>query len=339
MPTFRTATVAEIVGERAGLQRVRVRGLPEGELAYGLTRQVGVVEVGDEVIVNTTAVELGLGTGGWHVIHWNLTRRELHQPGPDHIMKLRYTSLQSDVGTDELNHPDLPPSITATPVVATVVHSQVAAVAAVIKHLRPDSTVVYVMTDGAALPLALSNLVDDLLGRSLIDATVTAGHAFGGDLEAVGVPSALQLAVHVAGADVVIAGLGPGVVGTGTTFGHTGLDAAWTLAAARGMGAEAVLALRASSGDPRPRHQGVSHHSEAILRLAGGPVWVAPVPEEVRGLPNAEVRDIAVPDTVGLLADLELRVTTMGRLPEQDPLYFQAAGAAGAVAVDLLAGR
>ena len=26
------------------------------------------------VVLNTTAVELGLGTGGWHVVHWNLAR-------------------------------------------------------------------------------------------------------------------------------------------------------------------------------------------------------------------------------------------------------------------------
>ena len=29
---------------------------------------------GDRVVVNTTAVDLGLGTGGWHVVHWNLAR-------------------------------------------------------------------------------------------------------------------------------------------------------------------------------------------------------------------------------------------------------------------------
>lgn len=336
MATYRTGTVTEIVGERAGLQRVRVAGLPQGDLAYCLTELVGTVGVGDDVIVNTTAVELGLGTGGWHVVHWNLARGELTQPGPDHIMKLRYTSLQCEVGTDELRHPNLPLSLRSTPVVACAVHSQIAAVAAVVKDLRPDATVVFVMSDGAALPIALSDLVDDLRSRALIDATVTAGHAFGGDLEAVGVPSALQLAVHVAGADVVIAGIGPGVVGTGTTLGNTGADAAWALSAARALDAAPILAVRASNHDPRARHRGVSHHSATVLRLASGPVWVARVPDDVASLPNVRVRDVAVPDTVALLASIRLRVTTMGRLPEDDPLYFHAAGAAGAVAVDLL---
>ncbi|HPB46423.1 MAG TPA: DUF3866 family protein, partial [Microthrixaceae bacterium] len=106
MPHFRTGTVTSVVSERAGLQRVEVL-MPDGATAraYVLSDLLGTVAVGDEVVCNTTAVDLGLGTGGSHVVHWNLSRRELHLPGPDHVMKLRYTSLQSDVGTSELLHP------------------------------------------------------------------------------------------------------------------------------------------------------------------------------------------------------------------------------------------
>ena len=85
MPSFRSGTVTEILSERPGLQRVLV----DGERAYVLTQLTGDVAVGDDVVMNTTAVELGLGTGGWHVVHWNLNRRELDQPGPGHIMKVR----------------------------------------------------------------------------------------------------------------------------------------------------------------------------------------------------------------------------------------------------------
>ena len=59
-------------------------------------------------------------------------------------------------------------------------------------------------TDGAGLPLALSDLVAALTDRGLIDATVTCGQAFGGDYEAVSVHSALAIARHVAGADAVV---------------------------------------------------------------------------------------------------------------------------------------
>src|SRR5687768_18591050 len=102
MPTFRSGRVTEILSERAGLQRVRAATAPTArERAYVLTQLTGAVAIGDEVVMNTTAVELGLGTGGWHVVHWNLSRRELDQPGPGHIMKVRYTSLQADTGADE----------------------------------------------------------------------------------------------------------------------------------------------------------------------------------------------------------------------------------------------
>src|SRR5688500_9100211 len=157
MPTFRTLRVEALLAERPGLQRVR---LDDGSRAYALTQLVGSVAVGDDVVVNTTAVELGLGTGGWHVVHWNLSRRELHQPGPGHIMKVRYTSLQVDTGATEEHLDDLSlPDLGGVPVLVGSVHSQMGVAAAVIRSLRPDVRISYVMTDGAALPIALSDLV------------------------------------------------------------------------------------------------------------------------------------------------------------------------------------
>ncbi len=90
MPSFRTGVVTAIRAERAGLQKVDV----DGERAYVLTQLIGTVAVGDRVVVNTTAVDLGLGTGGWHFVHWNLARDSWSEAGPGTVMKLRYTSLQ-----------------------------------------------------------------------------------------------------------------------------------------------------------------------------------------------------------------------------------------------------
>src|SRR4051794_8320928 len=143
-----------------------------------------MVAPGDRVVVNTTAVELGLGTGGWHVVHWNLSRGTYNEPGPGHIMKLRYTSLQVDTGAGEEGL-DLPERIDGLPVVACALHSQVPCVAVVVKHLRPTARIAYVMTDGAALPIALSDMVHQLRTKQIVDLTITAGHAFGGDVEAV----------------------------------------------------------------------------------------------------------------------------------------------------------
>src|SRR5690606_36104780 len=158
MPRFATATVTAITAERRGLQRVDT----DAGRAYVLTDLTGPVAVDDRVVLNTTAVDLGLGTGGWHVVHWNLAREEWHRPGPGHIMKLRYTSLQVDTGAAEEEHADLPEGLGGMPVVACSLHSQVAVVAALVRHLRPATRLAYVMTDGAALPLALSDLVHEL---------------------------------------------------------------------------------------------------------------------------------------------------------------------------------
>ncbi len=340
MPTFRTAAVTEVLSARPGLQRVAVQ-MPDGSgaRAYASTVLVGDCAVGDRVVLNTTAVELGLGTGGWHVVHWNLARDHLELPGPDHVMKLRYTSLQADVGTSELLHPECDDPIPGIPVVACTVHSQVPLVVLSIAAVRPGTRVVYVMTDGAALPIALSDVVDALRAGSALSATVTAGHAFGGDMEAVSVASAVGLAVHALGAEVVVVGMGPGVVGTGTALGTTSVEAAGILDTAAALGGEPVLCVRASDGDERARHRGVSHHSATVARLSSCRPLVALVPAQAAEL--AGVRPVAlddVPDPAQLLVDAGLRVTTMGRDVAQDPLFFRCAAAAGALAADLVDG-
>src|SRR5438552_14253955 len=122
MPSFRVGVVSEVLGARAGLQRVLVDLGSTPERAYVLTQLIGTVAVGDRVVVNTTAVELGLGTGGWDIVHWNLEREEWSEPGPGHEMKLRYTSLQVDAGVS--SQPERLVQVGA-PMVACFLHSQV----------------------------------------------------------------------------------------------------------------------------------------------------------------------------------------------------------------------
>jgi hypothetical protein len=297
------------------------------------------------VIVNTTAVDLRLGTGGWHVVHWNLARGELHQPGPGHIMKIRYTSLQVDTGAAE---EDLPPGsdlgavpdLRGVPVLVGSLHSQVGVAAAVVKASRPDVRITYVMTDGGALPLALSDLVHDLRERSLLDCTVTAGHAFGGDLEAVSVPAALQLAVEVQHADLVVCAMGPGVVGTHSALGTTAVEVSAVLTWAAQMGARPVLMARASSADARPRHRGISHHTRTALALT--PLGVdVPLPNglDPTGAISSPHRVVERQDAdvAGALKAAGIRVTTMGRGIDEDPLFFAVTGVAAAYAADLAA--
>jgi hypothetical protein len=338
VPTYRSAVAREVLSERRGLQRLRVE-MPDGSeaRAYALTELTGAVSPGDELICNTTAVDRGLGTGGWHFVHWNLARRELALSGPEHIMKLRYTSLQADVGTSELEHPDAADApLDGVPVVACSVHSQVAMVALGFSWAAPDARLAYVMTDGAALPLALSDLVAELVGRGLLVGTVTTGHAFGGDLESVSLPSALGLARHVLSADAIVVCMGPGVVGTGTELGTTAVETASTLDVVERRGGVPVLCVRASDGDPRPRHRGISHHVRSILGLTHVVPRIAAHPPAVLGLEGVlpmELDDL--PDPAALLESSGLKVTTMGRHHHEDPLFFSAATAAGVLAAQI----
>ncbi len=339
MPSYRTGTVAQVLSERRGLQRVTVDLGGEPERAYVLTALVGRVDLGDRVVVNTTAVELGLGTGGWHVVHWNLERDTWSEPGPGHIVKLRYTSLQADVGAAEEDHPDLPRHLGGVPVVACSLHSQVGVVAHLVQHLRPFSRVVYVMTDGAALPLAISDLVADLVERGDLVSTITAGHAFGGHLEAVSVPSALVLARHACDADLIVVGMGPGVVGTASPLGTTAVEVAAVLDATAALGGRPVPCVRASSGDARARHRGISHHTLTTLELTRTPLQVPlpadwPDPLAVPAPHTALHRP--VPDVGAVLDAAGLRITTMGRGPDEDELFFAAAAAAAVRATELL---
>ncbi|MGY6499604.1 MAG: DUF3866 family protein [Acidimicrobiales bacterium] len=343
MPSFRTGVVGVVVAERPGLQRVAVvlDGDADGaeDRAYVLTGLTGPVESGDRVVVNTTAVELGLGTGGWHVVHWNLARDAWHHPGPGHIMKMRYTSLQADTGGAEEHHHDVPRSLDTTPVVVCGLHSQVGVVAATIGAIRPGTRVSYVMTDGAALPLVLSDLVASLVEAGLLAGTVTAGHAFGGDLEAVTVPSALTLARHVQRADVIVVGMGPGVVGTGSPLGTTATEVAPVLDAVDSLGGVGIICPRWSDADERPRHRGLSHHTVTALELVRSDVLV-PVPagaERHRGLADRHRQvEVEVPDVAALLRRAGLHVTTMGRGPDDDPGFFDHAAAAAVVAASRL---
>jgi hypothetical protein len=351
MPSFRTGRVTSLLEARPGLQRVEV-DLGEGpERAYVLTQLTGTVEPGDAVVVNTTAVELGLGTGGWHVVHWNLERGEWSEKGPGHIIKARYTSLQADVGSAEEHFdPELADveSIDGLPVVAAALHSQVPAVAVAFKDRRPDARLAYVMTDGAALPLALSDLVAALVERGLVDATVTCGHAFGGDYEAVSVYSALAVARHVVGADAAVVAMGPGIVGTGTRLGFSGIETGPVLDAAAGLGGDPIACLRVSFADERPRHRGVSHHTVTTLRLACHSRVTIPVPavggeEEARIRADLDAADLTgrhdvvtvdAPDVIAGFAAHGLGIASMGRPAEADPVLFQAAAAAGHVAAE-----
>jgi hypothetical protein len=189
------------------------------------------------------------------------------------------------------------------------------------------------MTDGAALPLVLSDLVADLRERELLIGSVTSGHAFGGDLEAVTPAAGFGLARHVLRADAIVVCMGPGVVGTGTAMGTTAIEAASLLDAAEARGGLPILCVRTSEGDPRPRHRGISHHVHTTLELTHCTPLAADVTlgvQSLEGITAVETPDL--PDPRALLDAHALDVTTMGRRYEEDRVFFIASVAAGVLA-------
>jgi hypothetical protein len=334
MPHFVEGVVTEVLEERAGLQKVGVERDDQGAggLAYVLTQLIGPVEVGDRVVLNVTAVDLDLGTGGWHFVHWNLSRHEYQQIGPGHVLKLRYTSLQTDTGVvEETETFEAPESLMGTPVVGCLLLSQVAAVAVAFKSVNETARLALVLHDQNAVPLVLSDLAYELQAANLVDATVTTGQAFGGDYEAVNLMSGYGIAKQLANADAIIVANGHGSVGTGTRLGFSALPLAAALDDAYFYGGRPILSVRWSGADQRKRHQGLSHHSQTVMDRTDTLTIAVPVGSPITH-DRHSIEQVDVPDIPELLERWKLSVTTMGRGPDKDPTFFTYAAAAGIVA-------
>jgi hypothetical protein len=355
---WRRGRVTELGRSWRDAQEMTVEVPGDGTLtALAHPSVVGSPEVGDDVLLNTTAWAQRLGTGGYALVVAVPDRLPadpagLGTPGAGHLVKGRYTPLQVTVqGVDEqeTEHHNLiaeAQDIGGMPVVVADLHSALPAVLAGVQATDPALRVAYVMTDGGALPAAFSRTLDALAGS--LAGVVTVGQAFGGDLEAVTVHTGLLAARHVLHADVTIVTQGPGNLGTGTPWGFSGVAAGEACNAVHVLGGQTVGALRISDADPRPRHRGVSHHSlTAFGRVAlGGVALVAPrglgselgsqVEEDLAGQPQRN--RVEWVDTEGLeaaLSALPVRLSTMGRGLDEDRAYFLAAAAAGRYAAQL----
>lgn len=364
---FARARVEAVLESRGPWQLLAVRrcGGEDGpaEEAFHDTALWGPVAPGDLVVLNVTAAELGLGTGGCHFTAWVPGREEAlaGKPFPGrragHIMKLRYTPLQRRVlAAEEPDHPFHAAlagrtSLEGMPVVIGGLHSQLAPAVAGLRHVLGDQArIVYVMTDAGALPAGFSHVLHNLRTEGLLDAVITAGHAYGGDYEAVNPLSALLVARHALGAAAALVMPGPGMVGTGHPLATTAIQqAAWIDGTAAAQG-RPVLALRVSFRDGRPRHLGVSHHTLTTLSLAARPCLL-PLP---RLQPHQQAVLWSALDHGNLLAQhyaltvdsaaavARLRAwlpaaQTMGRTVDDDPAFFLAAAAAGLAAGHLAA--
>jgi len=323
--SLRRGTVTAIAEQHDGLVRCEV----DGEACVAYPELTGAVALGDEVVVNVQGRELGLGSGGFDVLHVNMTRGlDLPPPPEAHVMKLPYTPVQHAVRHAEEDGP-VADALGGLPVVCCSLHSQIAPACAALAGTR----VAYIQVAGGALPLGLSDTLRALRARALIATTVSAGASFGGDVECVTAASAFAWAA--AGRfDVVVCAIGPGIVGTASRLGHGGLAAADAANTAAALGGAPVLAVRVSSGDERKRHRGVSHHTRAVVELCLGEVAVAwPAGLDA---PDWLVtrREVDVDEWRKTCEGLPLE--HMGRGPDDDPWFFASAFAAGKVARTLV---
>ena len=357
--SLKGATVVEIVVQRDDVQIVRLcidtDESTETVPAYNYRALGPEVAVGERVLANTAGLDLSLGTGGVAFIVPGEPSAKDALATQDtqygHIVKLRYTPLQRAVDSVEEQaspyHELLKDaqSIEGMPVVCCELHSQLPLVAAAIRHEVPEANITYIMQDVAALPLAFSRVVQQLLEAHLLNHTITCGQAFGGEYEAVTVHSALLAARYVCRADVALVAPGPGVVGTATAFGHSGVAQGEALNAVALLKGKPLAPLRLSFKDTRERHKGLSHHSETALgKVCTAKAHIA-VPgnleEDHRLVLEKQLQTSGIQKKHCLMPlsyDFDsidtkgIEVTTMGRTRDEDPAFFSAAFAAGILA-------
>lgn len=350
---IRQGTVVEIVSNSRGVTEIKVEVDGQQQKALNYDFMTGPVKPGDRVSLNTTAVHKELGSGGYHFVMANLNVESTDVPEMGHIIKLNYTPNQvCCFSVEEELHPDRAKiidftSLRKTPVVVGTLHSMLAPAAAGVKRGSGEKLrVAYIMTDGAALPLQMSKTVAELREKQLIDVVVTVGHAFGGDIEAVNIFSGLIAAKEVGGADVIIVTMGPGIVGTGTKYGFSGIEQGEIINAVNILGGKPIAIPRISFVDPRERHTGISHQTLTVLdKIAITPCTV-PIPKldpikenyvtkQLLKTGITTEHEVVIEDGESALLYLmekNIVVTTMGRTMAQDKEYFLAAGAAGVLA-------
>ncbi|WP_213951630.1 DUF3866 family protein [Tepidanaerobacter syntrophicus] len=351
MISYAKGTVKSILSARKGVTEIEVEIGRENFKAINYDFLTGQVAVGDSVLLNTTAQDLKLGSGGYHfVVSVNCGEGFVAENAPGHIMKLRYTPLQFAVLSAE--EEDSPyhsifnnfSGLGKKPVIIGELHSMVAPAVFGVKRNRPKLKVSYIMTDGGALPLSFSKAVKYLKENNLIDGTVTYGQAFGGDIEAVNIYTALISAFEILHSDVAVVAMGPGITGTGTEYGFSGIEQGPIIDAVNNLGGLPIFIPRISFADKRKRHCGISHHSITVLNKVAMSSANIVVPKFSgnkfdyiqkqidENTLNQKHKIIYVDELEKLTQDLlsfDFKLSTMGRGIDKDAEFFITAAAAG----------
>ncbi len=354
--SYKKAEIVEIYEEDENISYVNVKINEINSKAINYNKLTGKANIGDIVIVNTTAVELSLGTGGVHFIIFNYSNENKSLEGQGHIMKLRYTPQQIRcLAAEEESSPyhevflDFK-SLNGHIFILGSLHSMLAPIVAMLKYLDSDIKIDYIMTDGGSLPIDFSNTVRDLKSKNLIESTITIGHAFGGDLECTNIYTGLIAAKEILKGDISIITMGPGIVGTGTKYGFSGIEQGYILDAINTLGGKAILSPRISFRDSRERHNGISHHTRTVLSEIAktpGDIVFPVLDDDKLNLINKQIDLLDLNRKHNIIfrsgeninkamEKFELDITTMGRNYKEDKEYFLTLGAVGNYTIEFL---
>lgn len=306
----------------------------------------GNVMIGDVVVLNTTAVDLDLGTGGYHFILYNMKMKKRESKKDGHIIKLRYTPLQIKCKTveEEKKYKKVFETFSSLDnfiVAVGTLHSMLAPIACMIKWLKPEVKISYIMTDGGALPIQFSDTVRELKRKGIISNTITIGHSFGGDFECINIYTGLITSKLVLKSDMAIVTMGPGIVGTGTKYGFSGTEQACILDVVNKFKGISFAIPRISFSDNRIRHKGISHHTLTVLSelMYSRTNVVLPILDkeklkyiidQIKSYNIDKKHNVLLEDGKDIKKAFEfynMDVTTMGRHFFEDKEYFYTLGA------------
>lgn len=349
MLSYRKAKVLEVENEDKHISWVKVEFEDKIERAVNYKDLTGNIKVGDWVIINTTAVELSLGTGGSHFVIFNYSNESKDLEGEGHIMKLRYTPHQfrclaaeeeNSIYHDVFNKFE---SLDNHIFIIGSLHSMLAPIAAMLKWSKPNISINYIMTDGGALPIHFSNTVRKLKEKEIIDNTITIGHAFGGDLECTNIYTGLIAAKEILKGDVTIITMGPGIVGTGTKYGFSGIEQGPIVDAVNTLGGQPIIVPRISFKDTRERHFGISHHTRTVLMeivKTTGKLILPILEDDKMDVIKEQLERLEIDKKYTIIYEegdkivdamkyYNMNITTMGRGYDEDKEFFLTLGAVG----------
>ncbi|MFK3937834.1 DUF3866 family protein [Alkalihalobacillus sp. NPDC078783] len=345
-------TITEsIVFEDETIQIVRTADTSYPAILY--KRFFPSVSIGTKIVINQTATALKLGTGGYDFVKHVMASNNQFTNSDKHIMKLRYTPLQH-IGNsvEEIkehqalfeNHL----SLQNKKIILAELHSMVPIIYDVANVLDPTASCCFIFDDSASLTIEISSHIRRLQKKSTVH-SITVGQCIGGEYDAVSVASALQFAHGYLKADLIIISVGPGVVGTGTKYGHTAMDLANWANTVGSLGGCPVWIPRLSFADSRDRHYGLSHHTiTPLFEFTYCPCVLVfpPLQTDQKKVVESQLSSVCRVDHHIIYSSILSnegsirrvlatgKVKTMGRGYNDDPVFFEAVSEAVCFCLD-----